>query len=93
MERNGILTDLPMHLTPPTAISCGDRFLADPSGGVKSPPRGMKCIGRLTDDLFALTKGFGGKFSKAPGDVHYTSEGSDALAAQVSTSVAKALSH
>lgn len=45
----------------------------------------------VTDDLFALTKSFAGKFSKAPGDVHYTPEGSEALAAQVSASIAKAL--
>lgn len=28
-----------------------------------------------TDDLFALTKGFAGKYSAKPGDVHYTPEG------------------
>jgi len=52
----------------------------------------MERNGVATDDLFALTKGFAGKYSKAPGDVHYTQEGSDALAAQVSASITKALS-
>lgn len=44
-----------------------------------------------TDDLFALTKGFAGKFSKAAGDVHYTEEGSEKLAAQVAATVEKYL--
>lgn len=44
-----------------------------------------------TDDLHALTEGFGGKFSKAPGDVHFTAEGYDRLANQVAASIATAL--
>jgi len=52
----------------------------------------MERNGVVTDDLFSLTKGFGGKFSVGPGNVHYTSEGSEALAAQVSTSISEALS-
>jgi len=36
-----------MHFTPLTAISCGNRFGADPSGGANSAPRGMKCIPKL----------------------------------------------
>ena len=44
-----------------------------------------------TDDLFALTKGFAGKHSKAAGDVHYTPEGSEKLAAQVADTIEKVL--
>lgn len=44
-----------------------------------------------TDDLFALTQGFAGKYSTEPGNVHYTPEGYDRLAAQVATTVEKSL--
>ncbi len=68
------------------------RFVGDDAKYNAVAARVMERNGVVTDDLFALTKGFAGKFSKAPGDVHYTSEGSDALAAQVSASIEKALS-
>lgn len=39
------------------------------------------------DDLHALTEGFGGKHSRKRGDVHFTKEGSDIIAAQVADSI------
>jgi len=69
------------------------RFVGDDEKYNAVAAKVMERNGVVTDDLFSLTKGFGGKFSVGPGNVHYTSEGSDALAAQVSASIAKALSH
>jgi len=68
------------------------RFVGDDEKYNAVAAKVMERNGVVTDDLFVLTKGFAGKFSKAPGDVHYTSEGSDAIAAQVSKSIEKALS-
>lgn len=51
----------------------------------------MERNGVVTDDLFSLTKGFAGKYSKAPGDVHYTPEGYAQIAAQVSAALQKVL--
>jgi hypothetical protein len=44
-----------------------------------------------TDDLYALSKSFGGSYSKAAGDVHYTPEGYTRLATQVATAVGSAI--
>lgn len=51
----------------------------------------MERNGVMTDDLFALTKGFSGKYSLGPGDVHYTPEGYDLLAVGVRDAIGKAL--
>ncbi len=40
-----------------------------------------------TDDLYELTKSFGGKFSAGSGDVHYTREGYDRIAKQVAEEI------
>ena len=53
--------------------------------------RVMKKHGIDTDDLFTLTKGFSGRFSTKAGDVHYNSEGYNALAIQVAATIEKVL--
>lgn len=53
--------------------------------------RVMQRHGIPTDDLYTLTKTFGGKFSVAPGDVHFTAEGSRKLAGQVAEKISAAL--
>jgi hypothetical protein len=51
----------------------------------------MQTHGIATNDLFTLTKGFAGKHSVKPGDVHFTAAGYEKLAAQVTATLAKAL--
>ena len=51
----------------------------------------MKKHGIETDDLYTLTKGFNGKFSLKAGDVHFTPEGSEKIAAQVAATIEKVL--
>jgi len=53
--------------------------------------RVMKKHGVLINDLYATTKAFPPDMFKAPGDVHYTSEGYVKLAAQVAAKVSDAL--
>jgi hypothetical protein len=47
--------------------------------------------GVATNDLHAITKGFGGRHSAGPADVHFTPEGSRILATAVAESVARTL--
>lgn len=67
------------------------RFVGDERNYNAAAARVMQRHGIPTDDLFALTQGFGGKFSTAPGDVHYTAEGYRRIAAAVAESVAAQL--
>lgn len=67
------------------------RFVGDDEKYNATAARVMEKAGIVTDDLFALTKGFAGKYSLKPGDVHYTQEGSEKIAGQVSSSVKQAL--
>jgi len=52
----------------------------------------MKRHGVLIDDLYATTRSFGPEMFSGPGDVHYTPQGYQKLAAQVVTKVTEALS-
>lgn len=63
------------------------RFAGDDEKYNAVAARVMNRHGIPIDDLFALSKAFAGKFSKAPGDVHFTPEGYERIAAQVSTSI------
>jgi hypothetical protein len=47
----------------------------------------MKRHGIPTDDLYTLTKNFGGKFSAGKGNVHYTREGYARIAKQVAAAI------
>lgn len=51
----------------------------------------MQKHGIALDDIYTLTKNFEGKYSKAPGDSHFTPEGSDRIAQQVAVSILSAL--
>jgi hypothetical protein len=53
--------------------------------------RVMQRHGIPTDDLHALSQSFAGKFSTGPGDVHYTTAGSEKLARQVAEEISKLL--
>lgn len=53
--------------------------------------RVMKRHGIPTDDLHALTVSFDGKFFTGPGNVHFTAEGSQKMAKQVSEEIADLL--
>jgi hypothetical protein len=63
------------------------RFVGDDEKYNDVAARVMHRHGIPTDDLCGLTKGFAGKFSKAPGDVHFTPEGYERIAAQVATAI------
>jgi len=67
------------------------RFVGDDEKYNAVAARVMEKNGIATDDLFALTKSFAGKHSSKPGDVHYTPEGYNDLAAQVAAAVGKVL--
>ena len=67
------------------------RFPADVETYNAAAARVMKKQGVATDDLFTLTKDFGGRFSKEPNDVHYTDEGYGRIAAQVVAAIEAAL--
>lgn len=67
------------------------RFVGDDEKYNAVAEKVMKRNGVVIDDLYSLTKGFAGKYSLAPGDVHYTPEGYDALATQVSSAISKVL--
>jgi len=53
--------------------------------------RVMKKHDVLINDLYATTKAFPPELFKAPGDVHYTPEGSAKLADQVAAKISDAL--
>lgn len=63
------------------------RFVGDEEKYNSIAARVMKKHNIPTNDLLTLSKGFGGKFSSKAGDVHFTIEGSEALAAQVVASI------
>jgi hypothetical protein len=67
------------------------RFVGDDAKYNVIAARVMKKHGIATDDLFALTKGFAGKYSVKAGNVHYTAEGSQRIAAQVAAAIEPAL--
>jgi lysophospholipase L1-like esterase len=67
------------------------RFEGDDAKYNAVAARVMQRHGIPTDDLFAVTKSFGGKLSAAPGDVHYTDEGYERIAEAVSKSIAAVL--
>lgn len=67
------------------------RFVGDDEKYNAVAARVMAKHGIPTDDLFAVTKGFAGKFSLQPGDVHFTPEGYERIAAQVAAAVTQAL--
>ncbi len=55
--------------------------------------RVMERHGIPTDDLYALTLGFAGKFSGGPGNVHFSREGYERIAKQVVVTLDKALAN
>lgn len=67
------------------------RFVGDDEKYNAVAARVMGKHGIPTDDLFSLTKGFAGKYSLQPGDVHYTPEGYDRIAAHVAAAIEQAL--
>ena len=67
------------------------RFVGDDEKYNSIAERVMKKHSIPTDDLFALSKEFSGKFSAKAGDVHYKVEGYDALAVQVAGAIEKEL--
>lgn len=67
------------------------RFVGDDAKYNAVAERVMKKHHIATDDLFTLSKGFAGKFSTKAGDVHFTPEGYEKLAEQVSASIEKLL--
>lgn len=75
-------------LVPPGEVG---RFEGDDVKYNAIAARVMKRHGIPTDDLHALTKNFGGKFSVGPGDVHFTAEGSRKLAEQVAEQISASL--
>ncbi len=67
------------------------RFVGDDVKYNAVAERVMKKHHIATDDLFTLSKGFAGRFSMKAGDVHFTPEGYEKLAEQVSASIEKLL--
>lgn len=67
------------------------RFVGDDEKYNAIAARVMLKHGIPTDDLFALTRSFAGKFSLQPGDVHFTAEGYDRIATQVASVIEQAL--
>jgi lysophospholipase L1-like esterase len=67
------------------------RFAGDEKKYNEVAARVMQKHGILTDDLQALTAGFGPELFLGPGDVHYQPEGYRTLAAQVAAQVRAAL--
>jgi len=67
------------------------RFVGDDEKYNVIAARVMQKHGIAIDDLFALTKGFAGRFSKRAGDVCYTAAGDEKIAAQVTSSIEKML--
>jgi len=67
------------------------RFVGDDEKYNAVALRVMERNGDAIDDLWTLTKGFDGKYSLEPGDVHYTPEGYGKIATQVSAEIEKVL--
>lgn len=67
------------------------RFVGDDVKYNAIAARVMQRHGIPIDDLHALSKSFAGKYSTKAGDVHYTREGSQRLAAQVVSQIEAAL--
>jgi hypothetical protein len=67
------------------------RFVGDEVRYNAIAARVMAKHGIPIDDLFALTRDFAGRFSLGAGDVHFTAEGYDRIAAQVAATVESAL--
>ena len=67
------------------------RFVGDDVKYNAVAERVMKKHGVLINDLYATTKAFPPELFKAPGDVHYTPEGSAKLAAQVAAKISEGL--
>lgn len=67
------------------------RFVGDDVKYNAIAARVMQRHGIPIDDLHALSKSFAGKYSTKAGDVHFTSEGSALLAAQVVKEIEAAL--
>jgi len=67
------------------------RFVGDDAKYNAVAERVMKKHHIAADDLYTLSKDFAGKFSTKAGDVHFTPEGYDKLAEQVSNSIGKVL--
>lgn len=67
------------------------RFVGDEVKYNAIAERVMQRHGIPTDDLYALSKSFAGKYSAKEGDVHYTQEGYARLAAQVVARIEAAL--
>ncbi len=67
------------------------RIVGDDAKYNEVAARVMKKHHIATDDLFTLSKGFAGKLSTKPGDVHFTQEGYEKLAEQVSAAIEKLL--
>jgi len=76
-----------------TAVPEGEagRFVGDDVKYNAVAERVMKKHGVLINDLYATTKAFPPELFKAPGDVHYTPEGSAKLADQVAAKVSEGL--
>jgi lysophospholipase L1-like esterase len=67
------------------------RFVGDEVKYNTAAARVMAKNGVAIDDLYALSETFPPNWSVAPGDVHFNSHGSDALAGQVAEAIEKAL--
>ncbi|OYV07591.1 MAG: SGNH/GDSL hydrolase family protein [Verrucomicrobiales bacterium VVV1] len=67
------------------------RIVGDDANYNEVAARVMKKHNIATNDLFTLSKGFAGKLSTKAGDVHFTPEGYEKLAEQVSASIEKLL--
>lgn len=67
------------------------RFVGDDEKYNAIAARVMARHGVATDDLFTLTRAFAGRFSSAPGDVHFTPEGYARIGAHVAAAIEEAL--
>ena len=67
------------------------RFVGDDEKYNAIAARVMARHGVATDDLFALTRSFAGRFSSAAGDVHFTPEGYARIGAHVASAIEQAL--
>jgi len=67
------------------------RFVGDDVTYNAVAARVMKKHGVANNDLFALTKGFAGKYLTKKGDVHFTPESSAVIGAQVAAAIEKTL--
>lgn len=67
------------------------RFVGDDKKYNDAAARVMRRHNIIVDDLYSLTKGFPPALFTAPGNVHYTKEGSRLIAQQVAATIDKAL--